>query len=179
MSEIIELPKKVMQDFEEYCKKNGITGKQREEKLSTLIKAFEKYKYEPGEAIGVIAAQSISEPATQMSLDGSEKVIVKYKDAIKPVEIGKFIDAIVHERQHIDGWDVCDISENNIFVPSISSDEKIAWRRVLAVSRHKSPEKLLRIKTRSGRQIVATDSHSFVVRENNKVTPIAGSELTI
>src|SRR3989344_3338407 len=125
MSEIIELPKKVMQDFEEYCKKNGITGKQREERLSTLIKAFEKYKYEPGEAIGIIAAQSISEPATQMSLDGSEKVVVKYKDAIRIAEIGKFADAIVQEGQHIEGWDVRDISESSIFVPSINKNEKI------------------------------------------------------
>ncbi len=62
------LPKKIMEDFEEYCKKNGISGKQREEKLAALIKAMEKYKYEPGEAIGVIAAQSISEPATQMTM---------------------------------------------------------------------------------------------------------------
>ncbi|MBI4174173.1 MAG: DNA-directed RNA polymerase subunit A'' [Candidatus Aenigmarchaeota archaeon] len=68
MPEILALPKKVMQDFEEFCKKNGISGKQREEKLAALIKAFEKYKYEPGEAIGVIAAQSISEPATQMTM---------------------------------------------------------------------------------------------------------------
>lgn len=68
MSEIISLPKKIMEDFEEYCKKNNIAGKQREEKLAALIKAIEKYKYEPGEAIGVIAAQSISEPATQMTM---------------------------------------------------------------------------------------------------------------
>lgn len=174
----VMLPKKVMEAFEAYCKKQGITGKQREEKLAALAKAFEKYKYEPGEAIGIIAAQSISEPATQMSLDGSEKVIVKYKNAIKTVEIGQFIDVIVTEGQHVDGWDVCDISENEIFVPSINNNEKIEWKRVLAISRHEAPKTLLKIKTRSGRQIIATDSHSFVVRENNETRTIAGSELS-
>ena len=64
----MELPKKIMDDFEAYCKKQGMSGKQREEKLEQLKKAFEKYKYEPGEAIGVVAAQSISEPATQMTM---------------------------------------------------------------------------------------------------------------
>ncbi|MBS3050768.1 MAG: DNA-directed RNA polymerase subunit A'' [Candidatus Aenigmarchaeota archaeon] len=68
MPEILALPNKVMRDFEEYCKKNGVTGKQKEEKLAMLVKAIEKYKYEPGEAIGIIAAQSISEPATQMTM---------------------------------------------------------------------------------------------------------------
>ncbi|MEK6887904.1 MAG: DNA-directed RNA polymerase subunit A'' [Candidatus Aenigmatarchaeota archaeon] len=177
MDEIKILPKKIMENFEAYCKKHGLSGKQREEKLEQFKKAFEKYKYEPGEAIGVIAAQSISEPATQMSLDGSEKVIVKYKDEIRIAEIGNFIDTVVQEGQHVDGWDVCDISQNNVFVPSINSDEKIEWKRVLAVSRHEAPKRLLKIKTRSGRQIIATDSHSFVVREGNKIKAIAGTEL--
>lgn len=171
------LPKKVMDDFEEYCKKNGISGKQKGEKLAALVKAFEKYKYEPGEAIGIIAAQSISEPATQMSLDSTEKVIVKYRDAIRITEIGKFVDAIVSEGQHVEGWDVRDTSENEIFVPSINESEKIEWKRVLAVSRHEAPKTLLKIKTRSGRQIIATDSHSFVVREGNEIKAIAGLEL--
>ncbi len=62
------LSKKVMDAFDEYCKKNNISGKNKEEKLKQLEKIFEKYKYEPGEAIGIIAAQSISEPATQMTM---------------------------------------------------------------------------------------------------------------
>jgi DNA-directed RNA polymerase subunit A" len=62
------LPKKVMDDFENYCKKNSISGSKKEEKLKKLEEIFNKYKYEPGEAIGIIAAQSISEPATQMTM---------------------------------------------------------------------------------------------------------------
>ncbi len=64
----MELPKRVMEEFEKYCKKRGIEGKQKEEKIAKLKGMFENYKYEPGEAIGVIAAQSISEPATQMTM---------------------------------------------------------------------------------------------------------------
>ncbi|MBI3190219.1 DNA-directed RNA polymerase subunit A'' [archaeon] len=173
------LSKKIIEDFEAYCKKNGIVGKEKEEMFDTLKKNIEKYMYEPGEAIGVVAAQSISEPATQMSIDGGEKVIIKHNDAIRITEIGKFVDAIVKEGQHVDGWDVCDISESNIIVPSINEDEKVEWKRLLAVSRHKAPEKLLRIKTQSGRQITATDSHSFIVREDNRIKAVAGSELAV
>jgi hypothetical protein len=36
---------------------------------------------------------------------------------------------------------------------------------------------LLRITTRSGRQITATPYHSFVIRKNNSIIPIAGSSL--
>jgi DNA-directed RNA polymerase subunit A" len=57
-----------MKDFDDFCKKNNITGKQKDEKLKILETMIKKYLYEPGEAIGVIAAQSISEPATQMTM---------------------------------------------------------------------------------------------------------------
>lgn len=62
------IPKHVMQKFDEYCKKNDIEGKEKEAKLAQLEQWLEKYRYEPGEAIGIIAAQSISEPATQMTM---------------------------------------------------------------------------------------------------------------
>ncbi|MDI6722598.1 MAG: intein-containing DNA-directed RNA polymerase subunit A'', partial [Candidatus Aenigmarchaeota archaeon] len=166
-----------MDNFEKYCKDNKLNDKQREEKLELLKKLIVRYNYEPGEAIGIVAAQSISEPATQMSVDGKEKVIVKHKDAISIIEIGKFTDALVEEGQHIDGWDVCDISSQNILVPSINHDEKIEWKRLLAVSRHEAPENLLKIETLSGRSIIATDSHSFVIRDSNEIKPISGKEL--
>ena len=62
------LNKNIMEQFEQYCIKNNITGKLREEKLEQLKKLIFRYSYEPGEAIGIIAAQSISEPATQMTM---------------------------------------------------------------------------------------------------------------
>ena len=60
--------KKLMEDFEKYCKDNKLSEKQRDEKLELLQNLLVKYQYEPGEAIGIVAAQSISEPATQMTM---------------------------------------------------------------------------------------------------------------
>lgn len=62
------LPKNILDRFEQYCRERNITGKEKEEKLKKLEESFHKYVYEPGEAIGIIAAQSISEPATQMTM---------------------------------------------------------------------------------------------------------------
>jgi len=62
------LTKKVLDQFEQYCIKNNITGKEKNEKLEKLKELMFKYNYEPGESIGIIAAQSISEPATQMTM---------------------------------------------------------------------------------------------------------------
>ncbi|MBI4014403.1 MAG: DNA-directed RNA polymerase subunit A'' [Candidatus Aenigmarchaeota archaeon] len=62
------IPQAIMKKFDEYCEKNGIDGRKKEEKLEALKKAMGKYLYEPGEAVGIVAAQSLSEPATQMTM---------------------------------------------------------------------------------------------------------------
>ncbi len=68
MAETKEIPAPALKQFEAYCEKNGVTGKEKERKLQIFRKLVAKISYEPGEAIGVIAAQSISEPATQMTM---------------------------------------------------------------------------------------------------------------
>jgi DNA-directed RNA polymerase subunit A" len=65
---MIMLAKKIMQEFENFCERNKIKGEEREKKLAQLEKMIIRYKFEPGEAIGIIAAQSLSEPATQMTM---------------------------------------------------------------------------------------------------------------
>lgn len=64
----MEIQKKLMNSFEKYCADRSITGAEKEKALEAMKKALLKYVYEPGEAIGMIAAQSISEPATQMTM---------------------------------------------------------------------------------------------------------------
>ena len=65
---MVHLSKNLMDEFDKYCKKLGVEGKKKEELLEKLKLGIIRYLYEPGEAIGVIAAQSISEPATQMTM---------------------------------------------------------------------------------------------------------------
>ncbi|MEM7826749.1 MAG: DNA-directed RNA polymerase subunit A'' [Candidatus Aenigmatarchaeota archaeon] len=63
-----KLPKRVMEEFEHFCHERNIDEKKRQELLDKLQELYEKSMYVPGEAIGIIAAQSISEPATQMTM---------------------------------------------------------------------------------------------------------------
>ncbi len=176
---MVYLSKRLMEKFNEYCKKNGIEGKKKEELLEKLKQQLVRYIYEPGEAIGVIAAQSISEPATQMSLDAKEKIIIKHKDTISIQKIGEFTDKTIERLGSVteDDWDITDLSGMEIYVPSINQEENIEWKKVLACSRHESPKRLLKIKTLSGREITATDSHSFVTRKNNRIVAVSGKDL--
>ncbi|GEM_PF-1006017 len=177
----MDLSKKTMEDFETFCKEQGLSEKQRAEKLELLKKLIQKFQYEPGEAIGVIAAQSISEPATQMCTDYAEKVIVRYKNKIKTVTIGKFVDFALQEGyEKIDGYEIFDLSRDlEILVPSLSPEKKMEWKRIKALCRHKSPDHLIEVKTKSGRSVKATEYHSFVIEKDGKIMSIAGKDLKV
>ncbi len=174
-----ELPLKIQHELKDYFEKHNVAEAERKEITEKAKLLYRKMLYDPQEPIGVVAAQSLSEPSTQMSLDYNEKVIVKRNGTVRILPIGMLIDKVVEANasKEADGWEVADVSGEGIYVPSITADEKIEWSPVLAFSRHSAPETLLEIRTSSGRKIVATDSHSFVVRKDNKIVPVPGSEL--
>ena len=58
----------LIEKFEKFAKEKKLEGKAKDEAFEKFKVMITKYLYEPGEAIGVISAQSISEPATQMTM---------------------------------------------------------------------------------------------------------------
>ncbi|MFH0973244.1 MAG: hypothetical protein V1817_00425, partial [Candidatus Micrarchaeota archaeon] len=136
-----------------------------------------------GEAAGVVAAQSLGEPSTQMSVAADEKVLVKVGGTVKPVAIGEFVDSIMSERgwRNVGGADVTDFAGLpaglEVLVPSLTQEGKIAWKKLIQCSRHDCRNKILELTTRSGRRIRATANHSFVARKKNAIVPVLGSEL--
>ncbi|NHJ03986.1 MAG: DNA-directed RNA polymerase subunit A'' [Candidatus Heimdallarchaeota archaeon] len=68
MNSDLLLPQHLINDLEVKLKKRELTKKQLTQILSEVRESFEKALVEPGEAVGTIAAQSIGEPGTQMTL---------------------------------------------------------------------------------------------------------------
>ncbi len=62
------LPPKVLNELEEKVTDIGLTKKEFDEICDNVIDSYERALVEPGEAVGTIAAQSIGEPGTQMTL---------------------------------------------------------------------------------------------------------------
>ena len=62
-----KLPKTLMQEFEELGAK--LTAAQKKQALAMLEEAYIKAKIAPGEAIGMITAEAVGEPGTQMTLN--------------------------------------------------------------------------------------------------------------
>jgi DNA-directed RNA polymerase subunit A" len=62
------LPQNLIDEIEEVVRDKRMNKEQNEKLIEEVYKSYMKSKSEPGETVGIIAAQSISEPATQMTM---------------------------------------------------------------------------------------------------------------
>ena len=164
-----------------------------------IIESFNNDIVSVGEMIGTIAAQSIGEPVTQMTLnsvDWEEEIIISDNGCFKVVKIGEFTDKLIEENldkvEHV--GDIkdkemgdtyyLDIKDKNISAISVNEDGKVSWNIIEAVTKHlpmntDGTSDLVKITTEMGRTTTATKAKSFLTRINNKVVPIRGDELEI
>ncbi|MHA2059269.1 MAG: DNA-directed RNA polymerase subunit A'' [Candidatus Ranarchaeia archaeon] len=181
-----DLPENLIELLHREIEKITTTKSQWKEIVKETALAYNQALVEPGEGVGTVAAQSIGEPGTQMSIPPDEKVIIKCDKTSDLVSIGEFVDDLIEEIIPIEKREnplqsiVCDIPDSfEIYVPGLCQNETVRWQRLLQVSRHPVNGELLKISTRSGREITATFAHSFVVRRNNEITPIESKNLRI
>ena len=138
---------------------------------------------EPGQPVGVIAAQSIGEPATQMSAVYSTKITINNKNTKYSGPIGAYIDHLLEANKvnvKTIGQDsvVLDLDGGDAII-GVSTDEKTSWLPIQQVSRHPANGGLVEVRTRTGRITTATLSHSFLKRTPTGIAPILGAELKV
>lgn len=63
-----DMPRKILRDIEEYARERKMTKPQERELLEKAGRIYRNSLYDPEEAVGVVAAQSLSEPTTQMTM---------------------------------------------------------------------------------------------------------------
>jgi len=175
------IPKKALDEFEEIAAEERLNAKQKQEALELLHEEYKKSRISPGEAIGIITAESFGEPSTQMSVATNEWLILRINNSVQLMPIGKFVDTLmnINGYREFNNSHILPLHGLEIYVPSLDRDEKVQWKRVIECSRHKHPGKLMNIITASGRSITCTDNHSFVTRIDNMVIPVKGTALKI
>ncbi len=62
-----KLPKKILDDVNKLTR--GMTQKKKKEILDRVYQEYENMKIEPGESVGLVSAESVGEPGTQMTLN--------------------------------------------------------------------------------------------------------------
>lgn len=152
--------------------------------IDTIREKYITSFVQPGEMVGIIGAQSMGEPLTQMSVPAETRIVVELNGRIMNTTIGEFVDKTIKGKNgeiFVDNTGHHTIMEvrDKMRILSVSPDEKIAWREISKVSRHPVGGQLMVVKTRTGRSTKATLSHSFLKRTVNGIVPIEGSKLAV
>lgn len=161
--------------------------------LETIVLKFKEALVHPGEMVGVVAAQGCGEPTTQLSILRTEniKVVRVNKKTQVPEmvsgEIGTLCDRIItqlpeytFDTGHQDSVEtVLEPLEDEYYIVGVDEKEQTHWNRISHVSRHIVNGDMIRVKTRSGRVVDTTMSHSHLVRKDQSVQPILGSDMTV
>jgi DNA-directed RNA polymerase subunit A" len=174
------LPYSVVQEIAKRLEGVKVSRKRLEEILLKVADRYDNHLIDPNESCGIVSAQSIGEPGTQMSLPYDEEVLVRQCGRIRVVPIGGLVDDLMASRppskEGPTEW--CDLpADTSLEVPSLTEEGKVVWRAVQAVSRHRYNAPLIRIHTRTGRAITATPNHSFVIRVDGRLVPVSGRQL--
>lgn len=161
--------------------------------LETITLTYKRAIVNPGEMVGMIAAQSIGEPTTQMSITFCEHIrCVKINKITKNIssvteKMGDFCDKIIEENPqltfntgHVNSVEtLLDGLEDEYYIMGVDDQEQTHWNKISHVSRHPTNGNLVKVTTKSGRMVTTTLSHSHLIRDETtqKVKPILGSEL--
>ena len=99
------------------------------------------------------------------------------------VNIGEMIDKMLEEnKQNIiyqDESEYLDIKDRGYKIQSVDENGKMHWKLIEAITRHPPYGNVIKVITLNGREVVATKSKSFLLRKNNKLVEVNGSELKI
>ena len=159
-------------------------------KLKEVIeKMYHKSRAEPGASVGILCAQSIGERQTQLTLNSVDwtENILYIKDNKTVVEpIGQMIDILLEKEPE----KITHIPENRTeylpldpetgyYIPSCDENGDVDWYKIEAVTRHLPVGKLVQVKTKSGRSVIATQSKSFLVWDGKQFQSTLGSDIKV
>jgi DNA-directed RNA polymerase beta' subunit len=149
----------------------------------------------PSDMVGVVAAQSIGEPSTQLTLNSVEyntEIIINENGKLKEYRIGEWIeyriasgDKSTHEYIEKGDQIYAPISkEEDVRILTSDENGKVFWDHIDAVTRHlpineDGTNTLIRVTTLSGHECVVTKGESVLTRQNNKLLKSKGSDLKI
>lgn len=171
----------------------GLSKKEFEKMMNEIKLSFIKGIIEPGEMVGIIAAQSVGEPTSQMSITSQTKVkmVVKHVPTntikLQTIQMGELCDQIIRANPnltintgHVNSVET-DLATlpNEYYIIGVDGREKTHWNKISHVSKHPVNGDLMTVTTKSGRQVTTTLSHSHLIRKNQTVEPITGSDLRV
>ena len=151
-----------------------------------------------GESVGCLAAQSVGEPSTQMTLnsvDWTTTMAVRWTATTPPpcpadAEVGAWIDALIDSLP-----ERCQVQPDGrtIYLPlppgtaralSPDSQGRMVWTNLEAVTRHPpinddGSNTLVEVSTASGRTVVVTKGKSLLVERDGELVQVGGGDVAV
>jgi len=149
----------------------------------------------PGEMAGIIAAQSIGEPLTQLTLnsvDWETEIVIACDGQLMTPRIGEFIDNYIAD---CDPARIQHLPNEQLYVSlegdghdwkavSCDADGRMQWTRLEAITKHPvvnedGSDTILEVETESGCIVRATKARSFLRFEGGTLVATNGSDLKV
>ena len=160
--------------------------------LDTISLTYKRAIVNPGEMVGMIAAQSIGEPTTQMTLNSvtyeTEIIVRDHTGQITKHHIGDFIENKIKVATKTEYYKDKDTtySEVDTFyeIPSCAENGEIVWKQIEAVTRHPVINKdgsntMLKVTTKEEREVIVTKAKSLLKLVNGKIITVDGDTVKV
>jgi len=160
--------------------------------LETIVVAYKRSIVAPGEMVGMIAAQSIGEPTTQLTLNSftyeTELLVRDRQGIIQTVQIGDFVEKYITTPKRIEYYADKDTTYAELGdyyeIQSCTENGEILWKEIEAVTRHPvinedGSNTMLKVTTNEEREVNATKAKSFLKLVDGKIVPVTGSSLKV
>lgn len=159
--------------------------------INMIKMKFNEAIVQAGEMVGMLSAQSLGETSTQLTLNsvvGETKILINEDGINKVVNIGDWIDTKLKNTenkrriQHIpeNRTQYLELSEK-VMIPSCDMKGKTGWHELTAITKHLPVGDLVKITTRSGRTVTATQAKSFLTYDEKigELVDTKGSDIQI
>jgi DNA-directed RNA polymerase II subunit RPB1 len=181
-----------------YLSPKDLLFNKRFDKVS-LIVLLEKITYHykksliaPGEMVGMIAAQSIGEPTTQLTLNSvtyeTEIIVKDYSGKVKKYQIGDFVTEHIKTNKKLEYYEDTNTTYAEPVgyyeIPSCDEDGNVSWKQIEAVTQHPVINKdgtntMLKITTEEDREIIVTKAKSVLKLINGKIVGADAETLSL
>jgi DNA-directed RNA polymerase beta' subunit len=166
--------------------------------LENILLNYKRSIVAPGEMVGMIAAQSIGEPTTQLTLNSftyeTEILVRNIHKEIQKVKMGDFVTKLIQygkeKRTRMEYYS----DKDTTYAPTLDDeyweiqapdeDGNIDWYKIEAGTQHPvinedGTNTMLKVITEDEQEIIATKAKSFLMLKNGKLLATRGDELVV
>jgi len=160
--------------------------------LNTIQLTYKRAIVTPGEMVGMLAAQSIGEVSTQMTLNSvtyETPIIVRNSvGKIQKVCIGDFVGKHIDDSKKLEYYSENDTTyaepKDYFEIPSCDEDGNVVWKQIEAVTKHPvintdGTNTMLKFTTEEQREVIVTKAKSLLKLVDGKIVPMNGDEFKV